>query len=120
MAVGFANLETQNTQNTQYKTRIATEKEKIIGSDEFKLQEQAKMATGLAYNERPGLAIEKMTELNKTTGDKAISLQEQQVGLLEKIEKNTNQAPTTINITDNASKNTANLSQAVNIEAMNP
>jgi len=47
------------------------------------------MATGLAYNERPGLAIEKMTEGNKITGDKALSLSKQQVELLDKIAENT-------------------------------
>ena len=120
MAVGFANLETQNTQNTQYKTRVAKEKEKIIGSDEFKLQEQAKMATGLAYNERPGLAIEKITELNKTHGDQVISLSKKQVELLDKIVKNTKQATTNINITDNASKNTAKDPEGWEWEAMNP
>jgi hypothetical protein len=99
MDVGFAN---------QYKTRAATVKEKTIGSDEFKLQEQAKMATGLAYNERPGLAIEKMTELNKTTGDKALSLSKQQVELLDKIAENTDrkkQRPAEVVIQQQVAKN---------------
>jgi carbon monoxide dehydrogenase subunit G len=83
MDVGFANLE------TQYKTRVATVKEKTIGSDEFKLQEQAKMASGLASNERPGLAIEKMAEGNKITGDKANNIAEKQLAELAKIAENT-------------------------------
>lgn len=83
MSVDYAKL------GTQYTTRAATAKEKEVGSKEFKLQEQAKMATGLAYNERPGLAIEKMTELNQTHGDKVLSLSEKQVDLLGEIVKNT-------------------------------
>lgn len=87
-----------------------------VGLDEHYRQEQAKVATGLAYNERPGLAIEKVVELNQTHGDKVLSFAEKQVELLDKIVKNTNQVPPTI-ITAPTSEKTANLPEGVSKEA---
>ena len=113
MSVGFQNLE------NLYTTRAATVKEKTIGSDEFKLQEQAKMATGLAYNERPGLAIEKMTEVNQTHGAKVLEFSKQQVDLLDQIVKNTKQVtPTIINVS--AEDSTANYPTGLILDAEHP